>query len=103
MIKFLQLSEQRRIEIIEQVNAKTGLRTNAIEKDWWVTLALKAAFSTPYSSQLLFKGGTSLSKSWGLIERFSEDIDFVLNIRPFAAWIIPTFCHKQSTSFLHRK
>jgi hypothetical protein len=79
MIKFLQLSEQRRMEIIEQVNAKTGLRTNAIEKDWWVTLALKAAFSTPYSSQLLFKGGTSLSKSWGLIERFSEDIDFVLN------------------------
>jgi len=79
MIQFLQLSEQRRMEIIEQVSAKTGLRTNAIEKDWWVTLALKAAFSTPYTSQLLFKGGTSLSKSWALIERFSEDVDLVLN------------------------
>jgi len=79
MIQFLQLPEQRRMEIIEQVSAKIGLRTNAIEKDWWVTLALKAAFSTPYTNQLLFKGGTSLSKSWGLIERFSEDIDLVLN------------------------
>ena len=79
MIQLLQLSTKRQMEIIDQVSAKTKLRTNAIEKDWWVTLAIKAAFSTPYRSQLLFKGGTSLSKSWGLIERFSEDIDFVLN------------------------
>jgi hypothetical protein len=40
---------------------------------------LKACFLTPYTNDLVFKGGTSLSKAWGLIERFSEDIDLVMN------------------------
>jgi predicted nucleotidyltransferase component of viral defense system len=44
-----------------------------------VTVALKATFQTPYAKSLLFKGGTSLSKSWNLIERFSEDIDLAID------------------------
>lgn len=79
MTEWLQLNEKRQVEILNLVSNKTGLPAYAIEKDWWVTLALKAVFSTEWNSNLVFKGGTSLSKSWALIERFSEDIDLVLD------------------------
>jgi len=79
MIGYLQLPDARKMEVLAQAGAITGLNTSAIEKDWWVTLALKASFLTPWADRLLFKGGTSLSKSWRLIERFSEDIDLVLD------------------------
>ena len=51
----------------------------AIEKDWWVTLAIRAIFDLPIGKHLVFKGGTSLSKGWQLIERFSEDIDEMIH------------------------
>ena len=54
-------------------------RLAAIEKDWWVTAVLKALFQTSCKDALSFKGGTSLSKSWGIIERLSEDIDLALD------------------------
>jgi predicted nucleotidyltransferase component of viral defense system len=49
------------------------------EKDWWVTAVLYALFHTSVSEYLLFKGGTSLSKGWDIINRFSEDIDLALS------------------------
>jgi len=49
-----------------------------IEKDYWVTYILKNLFSSKYKDKVIFKGGTSLSKAYGLIERFSEDIDLQL-------------------------
>ena len=52
-----------------------GIGRAAIEKDWWVSVTLKALFQADCAESLIFKGGTSLSKGWGLIERFSEDID----------------------------
>lgn len=58
--------------------ARSGITAKAIEKDWWVTLCLKALFQTPYAKYCLFKGGTSLSKAWKLIQRFSEDVDIAL-------------------------
>lgn len=70
--------EQRRNSINITADA-LGLPIVAVEKDWWVSLVLRAIFSTPYSPSLLFKGGTSLSKGWNLIQRFSEDIDLALN------------------------
>jgi hypothetical protein len=76
---WLTLSKERRIEILNQATELTGLPSVAIEKDWWVTMALNASFSLPYSKNLVFKGGTSLSKGWNLIERFSEDIDLAIN------------------------
>lgn len=76
---WLTLLQERRIDILNQATEFTGLPVVAIEKDWWVTLALKACFSLPYSEHLVFKGGTSLSKAWNLIERFSEDIDLALD------------------------
>jgi predicted nucleotidyltransferase component of viral defense system len=58
---------------------KLGLPINAVEKDWWVVQTLKLTFETEIGSHLVFKGGTSLSKSWGVINRFSEDIDLAAN------------------------
>jgi hypothetical protein len=80
---WLSLSKERRIEILNQATELTGLPSVAIEKDWWVTLALKASFSLPCSRSIVFKGGTSLSKAWNLIERFSEDIDLAIDRRFF--------------------
>lgn len=81
MTNWLQLTKEQRLDIIYEVNRQSGRPTQAIEKDWWVTLALKAVFQTPYAKYLLFKGGTSLSKSWSLIDRFSEDIDLAIDRR----------------------
>jgi hypothetical protein len=81
--KWLALSKERRIEILNQATELTGLPSVAIEKDWWVTLALNASFSLPYSQNIVFKGGTSLSKGWNLIERFSEDIDLAIDRKFF--------------------
>lgn len=70
--------EQRRSSINQTVLTVTGITPKAIEKDWWVTLVLRVLFSSKHKEHILFKGGTSLSKCFGLIERFSEDIDLVL-------------------------
>jgi Nucleotidyl transferase AbiEii toxin, Type IV TA system len=55
-----------------------GLRAAVIEKDYYVTEALRA-IATGFGDRVVFKGGTSLSKGWNLIQRFSEDIDLFLN------------------------
>ncbi len=51
---------------------------SAIEKDAWVTLVLRMLFGSELNQHIVFKGGTSLSKVYGLIERFSEDIDLAI-------------------------
>ena len=78
MNEWLKLSKTRRIEILEQVNNRLGLPIQAIEKDWWVTMVLKAVFSSKFAEHFVFKGGTSLSKAYHLIDRFSEDIDLAI-------------------------
>ena len=70
-----QLSLEDRIDILNITSARTGLPKDVIEKDWWVTATLYALSKTKYYSLMAFKGGTSLSKGYGLINRFSEDID----------------------------
>jgi len=79
MINWLKHTPERQQELLALASSRSGLPAGAIEKDWWVTLALNAIFKTPWADHLVFKGGTSLSKSWGLIDRFSEDIDLVLD------------------------
>lgn len=81
MKAFINLSKKDKLNIFNQVSEKTGLPSSAVEKDWWVTLALNIIFSFPYSNHIIFKGGTSLSKAWNLIERFSEDIDLAIDRR----------------------
>src|SRR5574344_1785523 len=78
-MQFINLPTEERLEIFRRTQAQTGLPRQIIEKDWWVTAVLRALFSLPYSENLSFKGGTSLSKCWNLIERFSEDIDIAVN------------------------
>jgi hypothetical protein len=70
--------EEQRV-YFEQAQAKFGLPPVSIEKDFWVCWTLMKLFTMPiWREHLTFKGGTSLSKGWGLIERFSEDIDMVI-------------------------
>jgi len=76
---FNDLSKKERLELYQEVHEKNGLSKVIIEKDWWVTAVLRALFSLQYAGHLSFKGGTSLSKCWNLIERFSEDIDIAVN------------------------
>jgi len=73
------LNEASRLTSVNEASRISGIPTKAIEKDWWVTLTLKLLFNTPYAKYFAFKGGTSLSKAWELIDRFSEDIDISLN------------------------
>jgi hypothetical protein len=58
------------------------LRPALIEKDYYVTQALRI-IAAAYGDKVIFKGGTSLSKGWNLIRRFSEDVDIFLDPRAF--------------------
>lgn len=69
-----------RLAMLQQTEAThPGINQVAIEKDWWVTVTLKALFQTDCCEWLIFKGGTSLSKGFNIIERFSEDIDLAIS------------------------
>lgn len=69
-----------RLAMLQQTEAThPGINQIAIEKDWWVTVTLKALFQTDCRDSLIFKGGTSLSKGFNIIERFSEDIDLAIS------------------------
>jgi predicted nucleotidyltransferase component of viral defense system len=68
-----------RTNIFTTVATLKNLSKEAAEKDWWVTAVLRSLFALPYAEQISFKGGTSLSKCWKIIERFSEDVDIAIN------------------------
>ena len=78
-IKFYRASKQEKLNVYDSVARLKKLKPYAIEKDWWVTQTLSLIFEMEIGGHLLFKGGTSLSKAWHLINRFSEDIDLALN------------------------
>ena len=77
-MKYTDLTEVQQQELLRQANIATRIAKKNIEKDWWVTQVLKAIFALPYAEHLSFKGGTSLSKCYHIIKRFSEDIDLNL-------------------------
>ena len=80
MDKTALMSGRDRSELFEAAAAKRGLHPAVMEKDFWVCWILQKLFASPaHGPHLVFKGGTSLSKVYGLIDRFSEDIDLVLN------------------------
>lgn len=78
MSKWIDFSIDERKAMIQGVIGAKPIDEAAAEKDWWVTAILYALFQTKAAQYLLFKGGTSLSKGWDIIERFSEDIDLAL-------------------------
>ena len=98
MVNFLDLTEDARRTLIEQVSRKEGMTVKAVEKDWWITLTLHALFSLPMAEHFIFKGGTSLSKGWKLIERFSEDIDIALAPEAFGR----SYVEQPSHSYVKR-
>ena len=75
--KFLSASEKDRVDTFLAASQRLGANVQYIEKDFWVCWTLDALYHglPPGGPRLLFKGGTSLSKAYGLINRFSEDID----------------------------
>jgi hypothetical protein len=80
MDEFIKMEMERRRRFCDEAQAKLSLRAASIEKDLWVCWTLRELFALPgCGPHLTFKGGTSLSKAWKLIERFSEDIDVVLD------------------------
>lgn len=80
MDRIAQLRAQERSELFSETAMQMGTTPAVVEKDFWVTWVLNRLFREPdLARQLMFKGGTSLSKVYSLIERFSEDIDLVLN------------------------
>lgn len=80
MDKILQLPKSDFRLACIQVEDRMRLAAASVEKDFWVCWTLRELFSLPGIGQhLTFKGGTSLSKAWGIIQRFSEDIDLVVD------------------------
>lgn len=77
--EWFKLTDQNRLNIFLEVAERKSLHESSIEKDWWVVHTLAVMFSMECAAALIFKGGTSLSKGWNLIQRFSEDIDLVLD------------------------
>jgi hypothetical protein len=75
-----QLTLAQRRELFVAAAQKLGYGAAVVEKDFWVCLTLRHLFTLPGAGQhLVFKGGTSLSKAWGAIRRFSEDVDVSLS------------------------
>ena len=73
---------EKRSELVSETAVRRGMRPAIVEKDFWVCLTLGRLFGYPQLSKIiLFKGGTSLAKVFHLIERFSEDIDLILDWR----------------------
>ena len=80
MDKIAKLPANQRKELFQQSAAKLPMLSEAaIEKDFWVCWMLKKLFVSRIKDIIIFKGGTSLSKIFHLIRRFSEDIDLILN------------------------
>ena len=75
MIRLYKIPDETKKRIYKNAGEKNNLPPYAIEKDWWVVQILSILYNTEIGEHLVFKGGTSLSKAWDVIERFSEDID----------------------------
>ncbi|MFM7165513.1 MAG: nucleotidyl transferase AbiEii/AbiGii toxin family protein [Planctomycetaceae bacterium] len=76
---FLALPAEERRLYIEQAATRRSLSPVILEKDFWVCWLLGILFESEFAGSLVFKGGTSLSKVFGVIDRFSEDIDLSLS------------------------
>jgi hypothetical protein len=78
---YLALSLNDRLEALGVAATASGRPVHLLEKDIWVVWALDGLFLSPLGGHLVFKGGTSLSKGYDIIQRFSEDIDLTFDVR----------------------
>jgi hypothetical protein len=81
---FLRLSAKDRRDALGVAADRSGRSAHLLEKDVWVVWALAALYGSPLGEHLVFKGGTSLSKAYRVIRRFSEDVDLTYDIRQIA-------------------
>lgn len=82
--------DEDRADLFRNTAAKMGLHDAIVEKDFWVCFTLDYLFHrSPWPDKIVFKGGTSLSKAYDLISRFSEDIDLILDWRELGYWTGP--------------
>ena len=81
---FLSLSAEDRRDVLGVAADRSGRPAHLLEKDVWVVWALDTLFGSHLGTHLVFKGGTSLSKAYGAIRRFSEDVDLTYDIRALA-------------------
>lgn len=96
---FLRLSAQDRRDVRVAAD-RSGRPAHLLEKDVWVVWALAVLYGSLLAERLVFKGGTSLSKAYRVIRRFSEDVDLTYDIRAIA----PVSCCRQlgeKCSFVH--
>ncbi len=85
---FLLLSTGDRREALAVAASTTGRPAHLLEKDIWVVWTLDTMFSAPFGAHLVFKGGTSLSKVYAVIRRFSEDVDLTYDMRALAGNLV---------------
>jgi len=85
---FFALSAAERNEALEVAASKSGRPAHILEKDAWVVWTLSVLFRAPFGKHLIFKGGTSLSKAYKAIDRFSEDVDVTYDIRAIASDLV---------------
>lgn len=78
-IDFYKVSKTEKEAVFNAIATQMGMKPFAVEKDWWVSRTLEIIFQMEIAQHLVFKGGTSLSKAWKLINRFSEDIDLAID------------------------
>jgi hypothetical protein len=86
---YFSLPAHDRADVLAIAADRLDRPADLLEKDFWVVWTLSTLFDTPLGQGLTFKGGTSLSKAYRLIDRFSEDIDLTYDIRHLIADLIP--------------
>ena len=82
------LSQEEKFDVLFISARESGYQPFVFEKDIWVVQILKILFDAPFGKDLTFKGGTSLSKAYNAIRRFSEDLDITYDIRAFAPDVV---------------
>ena len=87
-VHYQRLPKAERREALQAAARRCGRRTQLLEKDIWVVATLGVLFEAPFGCHLVFKGGTSLTKVWRAIRRFSEDIDITYDIRGFVPELV---------------
>ena len=75
LVDFWKVPDQEKIDLYYKIKKELNVSPKAAEKDWWVCHVILSLFKLDCAEALTFKGGTSLSKAWGVTERFSEDVD----------------------------
>lgn len=98
MYKVAKLPASEREVLFRNTAARMGVNEAIVEKDFWVCLTLNYLFHRcAWKEHFAFKGGTSLSKAYGLIERFSEDIDLILDWRTLGYGTMEPWAQRSNT------